>query len=219
MARSLPSWIRVGAVTIKPLRPTPNIVTAGDLHDYTDLLDPLIQSLDRDVKQNVATGDPDELVAQATVLEYEAKKIDAALPAYASELRDRAAAKRELAAKGAAATSKPFAPLADQKAFNERWAAFLPRWNKEAAEVRAILVLTSGGDWTKLQAYDVEYQDLYNQYRALGFTPTMKPPPPPPDTPSLSIPTWLPILAGGVIVIIGLSYISPIIRTMFTKAA
>lgn len=216
--RALPQWVRVGATAIKPLRPTPNLITAGDLHDYVDLLDPLIQSLNIDVQRNVVTGNPDELNAQATLLDFEASKLEGTEPAYASELRDRAAAKRALAARGTAATSKPYAPLDTQMKFAEQWAAYMPRWNKEAADVRGILVLTSGGDWTKLQAYDVEYQDLWNQFTALGFKPTMKPPPPPPDTPPL-FPWWLPYVAGGVLVAIGLSYVVPIVRAALPKAA
>ena len=189
---------------IKPLRATPNAVTAGDLHEYVDLLDPLIESLDRDIHDNVVTGTPAELEGQATVLEYEAKKIEVAEPAYAAELRDRAAAKRALAKK----TSTP-KNVDDQKKFDDEWSVFYGRWVKEAATIRDISFLTTGGDWTQLQSYDVQYQSLRKAFEAFGYKASMRLPPAAPD----GFPwTTALYIAGGVVIVGALAYVVSVAR-------
>lgn len=233
MDRALPSWVlaqrdrkqptrprdmptrppRVGATptTFKPLRPTPNIIGPEDLKNYADELDTFIQSLNNDVNTQVSTGSADELNAQAAVLDAEADKIDAAEPAYASELRDRATAKRALAAKATPAN------LDDQKRFAESWSAFMPRWNPVHEKYSGVgrSIFTSGADWTTLQAFDVEYQSDWSQFVALGLKPTMRPPPPPPDTPGLgNVLSWLPWIIGGAIVLYGLVIFGPTLKAL-----
>lgn len=184
----------------KPLRPTPNIITADNLNEYVDLLSPLIDSLNEDVHSYIPTGSSEQLLAEAKVLDYEASKLEGVEPAYAAELRARAEAKRELAKKASPSPAK----IAENKGFIAEWEAYYKRWLKTYYVMREKLkeipfALTKGSDWTTMQGYDLEYQELSNRYEKMGFQLTMKIPPAAPDIPGSNIPWgWI---AAGVVVI------------------
>jgi hypothetical protein len=188
--------IEVGAVTaLKPLRPTPNIITAGDLRDYANLLSPLIDSLNDDVQRD-ASG------LSASDSEKVAKGLDDKADGYAdgtslgefmaAELRKEAKKIRESAAAQSKLTP---AQLADRAAFKIEWDSFYARWLPVAAKYKAVSWLTSGGDWTTLQGYDLEYQTLRAKYEGLGLKATMGVPPSAPDIPAASLPDTLKTIA------------------------
>ena|SRR5258706_1730178 len=195
-----PPPTRVGATGPKPLRPTPNIITGGDLREYRDLLVPLINSLDSDVERNLATGNADELRKQAKVLET------FPLPIYPDGTTDTAAYIARLRAKADAIDRKKLSSeqIATEAAFTKEWNDFYARWRLELEDVNGVInqfpvSMTSGGDWTKLQGYDVEYQTLAKRYTDLGYTLSDSVPPSAPDIPGSSIP-WGWIIFGVVLI-------------------
>lgn len=215
----------VGAITLpgskakdpKPLRPTPNVITATNLNEYVDLIEPLIDSLNEDVHSYIPTGDSAKLLAEAAAYDLVAEKLEG-VGEFSGEYRARAEAKRKLAK----AATPPADQLERNLAFVAEWDAFYKRWTHNAEVMRAKMkeipfALTTGADWTTMQGYDLEYQRLSTRYEAMGFPLTMRIPPNAPDIPNL-IPWWLPYLAGAAIVTVALVYAGPIIIRLLPAA-
>jgi hypothetical protein len=174
----------VGAAA-KPLKATPNIITPGDLDSYIALLDPLIESLEKD-KQQIVFEDPAVLEAEADLL-----TAPVVAPVRAS-LLERAKKLRELMK-----TKNGEQIEAEQKWGND-WHAFYAQWQADKKALGGAIFLTSGGDWSRLQGDDLNYQKLRARFESIGGTPSRSIPETEPDTPAVTsvVPWWAWALGG-----------------------
>ena len=195
---------RVGG-SYAPLRPTPNIVSAGALGDYVDVLEPLVSSLYDDAKEQIVYQDPKALEQQAADL-----TADVFAPVREKLLQEATVLRARIAKRSSAAVAAEQSWAADYRSFLRRWQ--LAADHVADLKKQVPIALTTGSDWTELEGLDLEYQKHRDAFAALGGKPSRQLPP----APSAAVPWKGVLLVGGLV---AGAVILTQVRSLFRSAA
>jgi hypothetical protein len=137
------------------------VTTEADVERYIGLLEPLLESLDRDVRRYLVWNDPKVLAAAA-------KSFAKTWPDKAAELQADA---DELAARAA---PRPAEQVKREIAFSADWRKFFEKWPYDKSEKGCTFQACR---WDRIEGDDLQYQAFHRDFEGFGYTATRKVPP------------------------------------------